>query len=131
MWLYAVTEMVGGQPNINNLPLTGYALSAGPFGAGNWSLYLFSGTLAQLTAIGSLANVLPLAGMTDNGIIKWPELNNTITTAIRNKWNTWLTARGKPTIPAGWTYKQILIKAVEYIKRLDDDWSLDGCWVKD
>ncbi len=129
MWLYAVTNLNAGQPVINGLPLAGYVLAAGPIS--NYGLYLFSGTAAQLTAIGQLSNVYPLCAMTDDGLVRWRELDDTIASGVRTKLNNWLSAHGRPTIPAGWTYRQVLIKLVEYIKRQNDDWTLLGTWVKD
>jgi hypothetical protein len=36
------------------------------------------------------------------------QFNAVIPTAIRNRINAWLTARGWTNVPSGWTYKQLL-----------------------
>lgn len=41
--------------------------------------------------------------------LELPELTNVIPNAIRLRINVWLTSRGYPTIPAGWTWKQLLV----------------------
>ncbi len=37
------------------------------------------------------------------------DLNTVIPAGVRTRINAWLTARGYSTIPAGWTYKQLLV----------------------
>lgn len=128
-WLYAINQMINGQTEVSHEAFKGVCLAAGPIGS--WALYLYSGTAAQLTAIAALATVYPLAAMTDNGVIKWAELNNTVTAAHRTKLNTWLTARGYPTIPVGWSYLQILNALVTRIKRANDGFDLNVTWVAD
>lgn len=129
MWMYAVSTMTNGKPDIGASPFHGYVLAAGPIG--QYGLYIFSGSAAQMTTIGQLATVWPLCAMTDNGTVKWAELDTVVSVAIRAKLNNWLTARGYPNIPAGWTYRQSLLALIQRIKRQDDDWSLDEAWVKD
>jgi hypothetical protein len=49
-----------------------------------------------------------------------PELNNVVTAAVRTKLNTWLTARGYSTIPAGWTYRQIVLVVFQRVNGIFD-----------
>lgn len=127
MKAFAIAQMVNGKPNVNftATPCYGYALAANL--PGKWGLYLFSGTAAQLTAINALASVVGLVAMTETGI-KWVELDNTVTTAIRTKLNNWLTARGYPNIPAGWTFRRIV---QEIYARMGQKFDLDGVDIAD
>ena len=131
--MLAIVDMQNGLPVIGATPAN-YALI---WQAGNFGLYLFGGTAAQLTALNALATVRGLAAMTDNGVVKWGELDNVITSAHRTKLNIWLTARGYPTIPADWTYRQVvraLIRRLRSFGEDTDDFSdsiLMGTWVKD
>src|SRR4030042_4132596 len=108
MWLYAVSSVNAGKPVINDLPHAGHVLAAGPIS--NYALYLFSGTASQLTAIGQLSNVYPLCAMTEDEDVRWRELDDVIASGVRTKLNNWLTAHGRPTIPAGWTHRPVLVK---------------------
>ena len=128
MWAYGVCQIINGQPDLGGLPFRGYCQLAK---AGGWGLYLVSGSAAQLSSIGALANVYPLVAMTDNGILKWAELDNVVTAAHRTKLNNWLTARGYPTIPAGWTYRQILMAILQRLRGRVDDWNIEESWVTD
>jgi hypothetical protein len=114
--------MTGGSPNVDAsvTPYTGYvhADSIGGFGA-----YLFSGTPAQLTALNALPQVIGIVAVSEAGDVKWAELDGVIAAGVRTKLNTWLTARGYPTIPAGWTYRQV-VEAV--YKRLNARFDLSG-----
>ena len=106
--LFAICDMIGGLPNIPaSTPVKGWAHfdSLGQYGA-----YLFSGTAAQLVALNALPNVVGLVAMmgkADNDK-EWLELDGAIAPAVRTKINNWLTARARPTIPAGQTYKQVV-----------------------
>jgi len=88
---------------------------------GDWAVYLVSGTGAQLLAIDALPNVIGICAVTESGDVKWGELDANIALAVRTKLNTWLTARGLPTIPAGWTNRKVL---VEVAKRMDERFDL-------
>jgi hypothetical protein len=119
--------MVGGAPDVDAsaTPYKGYVLcdQVGGYGA-----YLFSGTGAQLTALNALPQVVGIVAVTENGGVKWAELDGTIAPAVRTKLNTWLTNRGYPTIPAGWSYRQV-INAV--YQRVNGRFSLDAFDVAD
>lgn len=99
MRAYAVISMANGRPDLGGLPCYGYTLLAH---LPNYShgVYLVSGTAAQLTAINALAQVYRICTLA--------ELDDVITAARRTRINEWLTARGYPNIPAGWTYRQVL-----------------------
>lgn len=111
--LFAVVNMQGGAPDTGALiagrDYKGYThcTTFGQFG-----VYLFAGTGAQLTALDALPTVIGLVAMTQAGDVRWGELDTTITLARRNRLNTWLTARGFPTIPAGWSYRQVVMALV-------------------
>jgi hypothetical protein len=61
--------------------------------------------------------VVGIVGVTESGDVRWAELDGVIAAGVRTKLNDWLTARGYPTIPAGWTYRQV-VRAV--FKRFSD-----------
>ncbi len=109
---YAVVRMSGGLPELDaaTTPYYGYCLGAH---AGGWGLYVISGTAAQLTAINALAHVY--------GIASLAALDNALSDAVRNRLNTWLADRGYPTIPAGWTGRQVVLWLY---KRVNDAFDL-------
>lgn len=95
---------------------------------GVFGLYLVSDTQARLIAADSIAGVYGICLLTDDGTVKWAQLENTITPAMRTKINSYLTAHGYPTIPAGWTNRQA-VKAI--LNRINPDWRLEDFWVKE
>lgn len=127
MKAFCIVRMVGGNPDIDfgTTPYTGYVhcASLGGFGA-----YLFSGTKAQLIALDALPQVVGIVAVTEAGDVRWAELDGVIAEAIRTKLNTWLTNHDLPTIPEGWTYRQVVVAAY---KRFNDRFDLDGFDVKD
>lgn len=129
MWGFAIAKMNGGLPDIDTstTPCHGWVHLKS---AGNYGLYLFSGTAAQLSALNALPDVYGLCAMTDNGTVKWAELDTVVSLAIRTKLNQFCTARGWPNIPAGWTYRQILV-ALRQRLSLPDVWDINGDWVTD
>ncbi len=125
---FAISTQVGGAPVINTsdsstLPYTPCRGWVQCGTIGQYGGYLFSGTASQLQAINALSNVYGLCAMTDTGTVCWAELDGTVTTAFRNKANLWLTARGWPTIPAGATWRQVVLAV---FKRLNNLWSLSS-----
>lgn len=98
--------MASGTPVLGDLPYHGYCLAAQL--NDTWGLYVVSGTAAQLTAINALPDTYAICTVTESEGAKWPELDSVITSARRTRINSWLTARGLPTIPAGWTYRRTL-----------------------
>jgi len=127
MKMFCLVKMKGGEPDVNSAvtPYYGYVHAADVAG---WGAYLFSGTTAQLTAINALPNVYGICAVTESGNVKWAELDGVISSAVRTKINNWLTARGYPTIPAGWTYRQV-VNAI--FKRLNDRFDLTAFDVMD
>jgi hypothetical protein len=134
--MLAIVDMAGGAPAINpeTTPYVGHVLI---WQAGNFGLYLFGGTAAQLTALNALATCRGLVGMSSGGAVYWGELDNVITSAHRTKLNTWLTARGYPTIPVDWSYRQVVRAIIRRLRSFGDDTDdfadsiLMGTWVKD
>ncbi len=126
-WMFAVCTMEGGSPKIDTsvTPYHGHVLSGQ---LGQYGAYLFSGTNAQLIALNALPNVIGIVAVTNNGDVHWTELDNTIAAGVRTKLNTWLTNNGKPTIPAGWTNRQVILALFRHL-RPSFDWNQD--WVKD
>jgi len=120
--LFAIVPIDGAFPAIDRsvTPYNGYILADQ---VGNYGAYLFSGTGAQLIALNALPNVVGIVAVTQNGDVRWAELDGTITPAVRTKLNTWLTNRGYPSIPAGWTNRQV-VDAV--FKRINPNFDLDN-----
>jgi hypothetical protein len=128
MKAFAVVDMVAGKPNVDFVvtPCRGYSLAANL--PGQWGLYLFSGTGAQLIALNALGNVYGIVAMTESGGVRWAELDGVIAAGVRTKMNTWLTARGYANIPAGWTYRQV-VEAI--YQRMGQNFDLNGVDVID
>lgn len=112
--LFCLCTMTNGQPDIDSIatPYKGYVLcdQVGGHGA-----YLFSGTAGQLTTINGLANVVGIVAVTQAGDVRWAELDGVIAAGVRTKLNTWLTARGHPNVPAGWSYRQVVTAVFQRI----------------
>lgn len=111
--MFAIVTMQGGSPDTGAL-IAGqdykgfvHCTTFGQFGT-----YLFAGTGAQLAALDALPTVIGLVAMTQNGGVRRGELDTTITPARRTRMNTWLTARGFPTIPAGTSYRDVVMALV-------------------
>ncbi len=126
MRAFALIHTTGGVPELDLevTPYHGYVLCAA---YQSWGLYLLSGTGAQLLAIAALpaAKVVPLC-LVSQGESQFPELNDVILPAVRTKLNTWLTARGFPTIPTGAKYG-VIIKAICNRRKLA--WTREGTYV--
>jgi hypothetical protein len=120
--LFCIIPMSGGAPSVDfsATPLNGYVLAdqIGQFGA-----YLVSGSAAQLVALNALPNVVGIVAVTEAGNVRWAELDGVIAPAVRTKLNTFLTARGWPTIPAGVTYR-VVIRAA--FKRFNASFEIEG-----
>ncbi len=119
MKAFAIVSMTGGVPDIDPTvtPYYGYCLGAH---IPDWGLYLFSGTQAQLLAINALPSVTGICMVTQDGV-KWAELDGVIAAGVRTRLNTWLAARGYPTIPVGVTYRRVIL---EIYKRVNDRFDL-------
>lgn len=127
-WAMAVIKQEGGLPVITQAdpPYTNY-VSMGDL-PGNYGLYLVADTQARLIAADAISGVYGICLLTQSGDVKWAELDNVITPAMRNKINTFLSAKGYPTIPAGWTNKQA---ANAILARINAKFDLDDFWVMD
>jgi hypothetical protein len=129
MWAMGLIQTDGGGiPKIDK-QVTDYHGHVYIGSVAGWGAYLISGTAAQLTAINALPEAVGIAVLTQSAEgAKWTELDSNITLAIRNKLNTWLTARGYPTIPAGWTNRQVVLAV---FRRLNPDFKIEEEWVAD
>jgi hypothetical protein len=109
MKAFLVTRIIDGNPDFSGLLYSGAVLCAKTLN--NWGIYIATGTPAQLLAINALSHVYGLCTVTSpENQPNWPELNDVIPAARRTRINEWLTDRGYPTIPAGWTYRQVILK---------------------
>ncbi len=127
MWAFGLVQGPPGSPQID-MTVTPYAGHVYVGSIAGWGGYLISGTLAQLQALQATPQVVGIAMLTSNDTAKWKELDAVITPAMKVKLNTWLTARGWPTIPAGWTARQIINFAM---KRLNPNFKIENEWVTD
>ncbi len=108
MKAFAIIRMSNGLPDIGKLSVKGAALCA-QTPNGQWGIYILTGTAAELQAINALPQVYTLCTVTaPPSQPRWPELEDVIPLARRTRINEWLSARGYPTIPAGWTYRQAI-----------------------
>jgi len=120
---FLVSTISNGIPNFSDLPHTGNVLCAKTPGGG-YGIYVVTGTGAQLVAINALPHVIGLCSVTEGGGDgRWPELEDVILPAVRTKLNTWLTARGYPNIPAGWTYRHVIR---EICQRLNEFYEIEN-----
>ena len=125
---FFIAPHVGGAPvlNLTDLSAPNYVHLTGwvQIGTiGGFGAFLASGTGAELLALNAAPGVIGLCAMSESGNVRWAELDGTITTAQRTKWNAWLTARSYPTIPVGTTYRAIVLAV---FKRLNNLWSLSS-----
>jgi hypothetical protein len=116
--MLAVVDMAGGLPNID-MQATPYGGHAHIWTAGNFGLYLFGGTAAQLTALNALPQVRGLAAMNQPDFDAWAELDGVISGAVRTEFNTLLTAHAMPTIPASTTYRQVFSRLFQDYRKAD------------
>jgi len=90
---------------------------------GAWAFYIIVGTGPQLTAIDAHANTGWGMVVTSDGTNRWPQLDQAIPAGARTRLNTFLSARGLPTAPAGTTLLQVIRRgAAKY------DWGLTDVW---
>jgi len=129
MKAFAIIRMSGGQPEINpeTHPYHGYVL-ADVIPGTNYGAYLVSGTPGQLQDINSLSHVLGICGVTEDGNIRWAELDGVCAAQTRDRINTWLENHNHPTIPDGWTYRRII---KEIYKRANEHFDLDRFDISD
>jgi hypothetical protein len=118
---FLITTMTNGTPNFSGLPHFGSVLCARSPND-QFGIYIVTGTSAQLLAINALPQVFAICAVTSASNSRWPELKDVIPVARRTRINEWLTARGYPNIPAGWTYRQV-IEAV--CRRLNDRYEIE------
>lgn len=133
MQMYAICPVTAGVPGVDLVasPVYGYCFAAGPYKG--YGLYQFSGSGAQLLSLANQANCYPLVAMSGpaDNVPKWAELDQPMIAAARTKMNTLLTAAGLTNIPAGWTYRQVLVALAAMLKRAGDDWDINSVFVTD
>jgi hypothetical protein len=127
MKAFAIIRMSGGSPDIEELPIHGYVLAFHTPNY-NWGGYLLSGTGPQLNALNSLPQVFGIVAVTEDGDVRWAELEGACPAAVRDRLNTWLTNRGYPNIPSGWTYRRVIR---EIFQRVNEHFDLDAIDVAD
>ena len=119
---FMITHMEAGSPDFSGFPYNGCALCAKTPNREH-GIYIVTATTAQLAAINVLPQVFFICLVTaPENAARWPELEDVIPTPRRTRINEWLSARGYPTIPAGWTYRQT-IRAI--CRRLNDHYEID------
>lgn len=131
MYALAVIKQNGGLPVIAqvaapSVPYTNYT-SLGDL-PGNFGLYLVADTQARLIAADAIPGVYGICLVTQDGDVKWAQLDNVITPAMRTKINTFLTANGFSTIPTAWTNRKAVLAI---LNRINPNFSLDDFWVVD
>lgn len=93
------------RPDLNGMPYHGFVFCDQ---IGQWGTYLVSGTGLQLKAIDALSHVYGICVVTESSDVRWGELDDVPTAAIRNRLNIWLTNHNQSMIPADWTARQII-----------------------
>jgi hypothetical protein len=122
MKAFLITSIIAGHPDFSRKPFKGCVLCAITPNREH-GIYIVTGTAGQIAALNALSQVYAICAVTaPANAPTWPELNDVITVAKRTRINTWLTSRGYPTIPAGWTYRQVIRTLC---RRLNDNYEID------
>jgi len=110
MHAFALIRMTDGQPDLpaqaqgrvnwvlcDRIPTT------------NWGAYLVAATGPDLQALDTQwAGFIGVVAVSDDGDVRWGELENPCADAVRDRLNTWLEAHNQPTIPEAWTNRQVV-----------------------
>ena len=110
---------------VDNAPdIPAAILAAGPI---NWVLcdikghtpplgaYLMAASGAQLLALNDLPYCLGIVGVTENGDVKWGELEGEAEQATVDRLNTWLETNGyNVQVPGGWTYRRLVRELYQF-----------------
>ena len=107
---FALIRMTGGQPDLPEQAQgrVNWTL-CDRIGATNWGAYLVAATGADLLALDTQWDgFVGIVAVTDSGDVRWGELENPCASTVRDRINTWLAAQGLPTIPDGWTNRQVV-----------------------
>lgn len=129
----ALVKMMGGSPDVdwNLYPVHGYVLGA-IIPNSNWGAYIVSGTGAQLTALDTSPDVVGIAAIDEKGTgLRWSQqIDNTIPAGVRNRINTWISNNypNAPTVPAGATYRQVVLGI---FKRANVHFDIDSFDIQD
>jgi hypothetical protein len=114
MKAFLISRMLDGNPDFSGMPYAGAVLCAKT--PNNWGIYIITGTADQLLAINALSQVYGICTVTSPvNQPNWPELDDVIPAARRTRINEWLTDRGYPTVPAGWTYRHLILTACHWL----------------
>lgn len=74
-----------------------------------WGCYLVAATGPDLLLLDEQwSGFIGIVAVTEGGAVHWGELENPCADAVRARLNVWLEARGQPTIPEGWTNRQVV-----------------------
>ena len=125
MKAFLLIRVANGQPDIPQA-----ILDAGPV---NWVLcdikgtspplgaYLMAATGAQLLALNDLPYCLGIVGVTENGGIRWGELEGEAEQATIDRLNTWLDNNGfEVQVPSGWTYRRLVRELYQFFNERFD-----------
>ena len=110
---FALIRMNGGTPDLPQAlydagEVFNYTL-CDVFPGTNWGCYLCAASGAVLKDLDDLyGGFIGIVGVTDDGTVRWGELDDPGDSTIRDRLNTWLANNGRPPIPDNWTNRQIV-----------------------
>jgi len=110
MKCFALMRMIDGQPD---LPVqaqgqVNYSL-CDRIGSTGWGAYLCAATGANLTLLDEQwSGFVGIVAVTENGDVRWGELDNPCSESVRERINTWLENHNLPTISESWTNRQVV-----------------------
>lgn len=110
MKAFCLMRMVDGQPDLpaQAQGRVNYVL-CDRIGSTNWGAYLCAATGPDLQDLDTLwAGFVGIVAVTEDGDVRWGELDNPCDDTARAKINNWLTVHNYPTIPDGWTNRQVV-----------------------
>ena len=113
MKAFALIRMEGGLPDLpqalhDSGETFNYTLCDAIPGTG-WGAYLCAArgpVLLQLDE--DYVGFVGIVAVSEDGAVRWGELENPCSEAVRARLNAWLEARSLPTIPPAWTNRQVV-----------------------
>jgi len=83
-------------------------------GGTGWGTYLVAATKAVLQGLEDLWDgFIGIVAVTEGGDVHWGELENPCADAVRARLNAYLSNHGYPTIPDGWSNRQVVREIYE------------------